>query len=74
MFLAFAVLAVTTAPAAKVMPMEVEQKVCRSMEQTGSVMRKRVCLTKAEWKEIDDRNREQARNSMDNYNNNNSNN
>lgn len=74
MFLAFAMLAVTPAPAANVMPIEVEQKVCRSVEQTGSVMRKRVCLTKAEWKEIDERNREQARNSMDNYSNNNSNN
>ena len=73
MFLAFAVLAVTTAPAANVMPMEVEEKVCRKIEQTGTIMRKKVCLTKAEWKEIDERNREQARNSIDNYNNNNNN-
>ena len=71
MFLAFAMLAVTPTPAANVMAMEVEEKVCRKVEQTGSVMRKRVCLTKAEWKAVEERNREQARNSIDNYNNNN---
>ena len=66
MFLAFAILAVTTAPAANVMPMQVEEKVCRSVEQTGSVMRKRICMTKAEWKLFDERNREKAREAMEN--------
>ena len=66
MFLAFAMLAVTNAPAANVMPMQVEEKVCRSVEQTGSVMRKRICMTKTEWKLFDERNREKAREAMEN--------
>ena len=30
-----------------------EKKICRSIVPTGSIMGKRICLTKTEWKEFD---------------------
>jgi hypothetical protein len=29
-----------------------EKKICRAVTPTGSVMSKRICLTKAEWKKL----------------------
>jgi hypothetical protein len=29
-----------------------EKKICRAVTPTGSVMAKRICLTKAEWKQF----------------------
>jgi hypothetical protein len=43
-----------------VMAVQMDEKVCRRLEVTGSVIPKRVCLTRAEWEEIDKRNRETA--------------
>jgi hypothetical protein len=31
-----------------------EKKICRSVEQIGSNSRERVCLTRSEWKRVDD--------------------
>jgi opacity protein-like surface antigen len=33
-----------------------EKKVCRSVATTGSIMAKRMCLTKSEWAELNARN------------------
>ena len=33
-----------------------EKKICRSDDETGSIMPKRICHTKAEWVEIDQAN------------------
>lgn len=33
-------------------PPPAEKKICRAVTPTGSVMAKRVCLTKAEWKKL----------------------
>jgi hypothetical protein len=40
----------TVAPAPAPVP---EKKICRSVVPTGSIMGRRVCLTKTEWKELD---------------------
>jgi hypothetical protein len=37
-------------------PATVEKKVCRNSVATGSIMKSRICHTKAEWKEIDRQN------------------
>ena len=37
-----------------------EKKVCRSMDVTGSMLRKKVCLTEQEWQAFDKRNRNNA--------------
>lgn len=46
------------AEAAQVNP---DKKVCRYDGATGSMMRKRICHTSAEWKQIDDANAANAR-------------
>lgn len=43
-----------------VMAVQAEEKVCRRLEVTGSLIPKRVCRSKSEWEEIDKRNRELA--------------
>ena len=37
-----------------------EKKVCRSMAVTGSMLRKKVCLTEQEWQAFDKQNRNNA--------------
>ena len=37
-----------------------EKKVCRSMDVTGSMLRKKVCLTEQEWQAFDKQNRNNA--------------
>jgi hypothetical protein len=59
MFVAFVFLAAAQ-PASPVMAAQVDEKVCRRVETTGSVIPKRVCRTKSEWEEIDRRIREAA--------------
>ncbi|MDV3458099.1 hypothetical protein RZN05_13970 [Sphingomonas sp. HF-S4] len=41
------------APAAEAPKPVAEKKVCRSVTPTGSVMAKRICLSREEWKEFD---------------------
>ena len=59
MLIALAMLAAATQPSA-MMPMNVEKKVCRNLDKTGTMMKKRVCLTEKEWEEVDRLNRERA--------------
>ena len=33
-----------------------DKKICRQIVPTGTIMAKKFCLTKAEWRELDDRN------------------
>ena len=49
------------------MPVVVEKKVCRNLEMTGTMMRKRVCLSEKEWEEVDRLNRERATRARGNY-------
>lgn len=44
-------------------PVAPEKKICRTLVPTGSMMPKRICLTKAEWQEFGDEN-EKAVNAM----------
>jgi hypothetical protein len=37
-----------------------EKKVCRSITPTGSIMGKRLCMTKTEWKRFNDQNQGNA--------------
>jgi len=41
-------------------PANAEKKVCRSMDVTGSMLRKKVCYTEQEWQAIDKQNRSNA--------------
>jgi hypothetical protein len=65
MLVALAMLA--AAQPAKTMPMEVEKKVCRNLDMTGTLMKKRVCLTEKEWSEVDRSNRERATRAKGSY-------
>ena len=65
MLVALAMLA--AAHPAKTMPMEVEKKVCRNLDMTGTMMKKRVCLTEKEWSEVDRLNRERATRAKGSY-------
>lgn len=64
-FAATPVLAETTQPAAKSEVATADKKVCRSVATTGSNMRKRMCMTRAEWAQIDGTNGENAERAMD---------
>lgn len=50
--------AVPTTTAASVP--DADKKICRTITPTGSIMGKRFCLTKAEWKKLNDINAENA--------------
>jgi hypothetical protein len=65
MLVALAMLA--AAQPAKTMPMEIEKKVCRNLDMTGTLMKKRVCLTEKEWSEVDRLNRERATRAKGSY-------
>jgi len=65
MLVALAMLA--AAQPAKTMPMEIEKKVCRNLDMTGTMMKKRVCLTEKEWSEVDRLNRERATRAKGSY-------
>jgi hypothetical protein len=67
MLLALAMLAVTAAQPARTMPMNVEKKVCRNLDMTGTMLKKRVCLTEKEWSEVDRLNRERATRAKGSY-------
>ena len=43
----------TSAPAVAVAPVDPNKKVCRRVQETGSMMPKRTCYTQAEWDAID---------------------
>lgn len=43
-------------PAAQPAPPAAERKICRAVLPTGSIMAKRICLTRTEWAEFGDRN------------------
>ena len=43
----------TSAPAGAAAPAAADKKVCRKLQETGSMMPKRVCYTQAEWDAID---------------------
>lgn len=45
-----------------------EKMVCRAEEKTGSIMRKRICHTKAEWDVIDKENEAASRSALDRRN------
>ncbi|MDG2535618.1 hypothetical protein P6144_18295 [Sphingomonas sp. HITSZ_GF] len=64
---AFAVPAIaqqaTPTPAADAKP---EKKICRMVESTGSIMGKRECHTKEEWRQIADANADRAGRALDN--------
>ena len=48
---------IAAAPAAQEEPQR-EKKICRSQKMTGSLTRRtRICLTEAEWRELNDRTR-----------------
>jgi len=66
MFVAFAMLAAATQPV-QTMPIQVEKKVCRNLDMTGTMMKKRVCLTEREWDEVDRLNRERATRAKGSY-------
>jgi hypothetical protein len=59
MFLTFALLAAaqTSAPAPA---SEAEKKICKQVQYTGSILRKRECRTKSEWAAIAERNRQNS--------------
>jgi len=62
MFVVIALLAVAQAsqapqPSQTLGAANAEKKICRSMEKTGSLMRKKVCFTEREWQAIDRQNR-----------------
>jgi hypothetical protein len=42
-----------------------EKKICRALAQTGSIMSKRKCMTKAEWAQFNAENQKQAENFRD---------
>ena len=67
MLVALAMLAATAAQPAQTMPMNVEKKVCRNLDMTGTMMKKRVCLTQKEWTEVDRMNRERATRAKGSY-------
>lgn len=46
---------------------DADKKVCRYDNSTGSIMRKRICHTVVEWKQIDDANADAGRKSMDKF-------
>lgn len=58
-------LAETSQPSGQPVETQAEKKVCRVSATTGSIMRTRVCKTKAEWALIDEMNAEQAARAMD---------
>lgn len=53
LFTSAAVAQDSPAPEAKPVP---EKKLCRSVVPTGTIMAKRICLTKKEWAEFSSRN------------------
>jgi hypothetical protein len=62
MFVVIALLAVAQAsqapqPSQTVAAVNAGKKICRSMEKTGSLLRKKVCFTEEEWQAIDRQNR-----------------
>ena len=65
MLVALAMLA--AAQPAQTLPMNVEKKICRNMDMTGTLMKKRVCLTEKEWSEVDRMNRERATRAKGSY-------
>jgi len=61
---AFAIALTACASTTKTEKMSLEegaQKECRTIEEFGSMLPKRVCNNKATWAEIDERNEEQAK-------------
>jgi hypothetical protein len=62
-----ALVMLAAAQPAKTMPMDVEKKVCRNLDMTGTMMKKRVCLTEKEWSEVDRLNRERATRAKGSY-------
>lgn len=46
-------------------PADPDKKICRTLEETGSILPKRVCHTAAEWKSIDTANERSAQNFED---------
>ena len=62
-----ALVMLAAAQPAKTMPMEIEKKVCRNLDMTGTMMKKRVCLTEKEWSEVDRLNRERATRAKGSY-------
>lgn len=58
----FSVSACTSTPASTEMSLEEgAKKECRSIKEFGSMLPKRICNNKATWAEIDERNKEQAK-------------
>lgn len=51
-----------SAPAPNPVP---EKKICRTITPTGSIMGKRFCLTKSEWKRLNDINAANAETGLD---------
>ncbi len=41
-----------------------EKKICRTLDVTGSMMPKRTCRTREEWRQVDDANDEDARRTL----------
>ena len=65
MFVALALLAAAQSsqaaqPSQTMAAANAEKKICRSVEKTGSLLRKKVCFTEQEWQAIDKRNRNNA--------------
>jgi predicted secreted protein len=53
--------ATSAAPADTTIAPPEEKKVCRASTETGSLIKKRkACLTKAQWKAVDDQHEEEA--------------
>ena len=46
----------TSAPAVAAAPADPNKKVCRKVQETGSMMPKKTCYTQAEWDAIDRQN------------------
>ena len=57
MFLALALVAAVQNTATTTST-EPEKKICRQVQSTGSIMRKRECHTKSEWGAISERNKQ----------------
>ncbi|WP_370171286.1 MULTISPECIES: hypothetical protein [Hyphomonas] len=63
-FATFALALTSCASSATTEKMSLEegaQQECRTIEEFGSILPKRVCNNKATWAEIDERNKEQAK-------------
>ncbi|MDQ0249314.1 Spy/CpxP family protein refolding chaperone [Sphingomonas kyeonggiensis] len=73
-FVTFAALLALSAPAlaqqtdtapAPASPVK-EKKICRALDVTGSIMSKRTCHTREEWRQIDDSNGDNAQRTLGN--------